>query len=100
MKNNIFFGQIRYLQMKRYIVEFVKLFLLSLLQRRRGTVATVDEEIEFRAVQRASTSSVTRDFALQNISLRERDCHLPHGGRLKNALFRPHKLTDKSKIES
>ena len=51
----------------------------------RGTVATVDEEIEFRAVQTASTSSVTRDFASQNVSLRERDCHLPHGGRLKCA---------------
>ena len=71
----------------------------SLLQRRRGTVATVDEEIEFRAVQTASTSSVTRDFASQNVSLRERDCHLPHGGRLKNAPFRLHKPTDKSKFE-
>ena len=38
-------------------------------------------------VQTASTSSVTRDFASQNVSLRERDCHLPHGGRLKNAPF-------------
>jgi hypothetical protein len=59
----------------------------------------VDEEIEFRAVQTASTSSVTRDFASQNVSLRERDCHLPHGGRLKNTPFRPHKSTDKSKFE-
>ena len=42
----------------------------------------MDEEIEFCAVQTASTSSVTRDFASQNVSLRERDCHLPHGGRL------------------
>ena len=64
-------------------------------------------------VQRASTSSVTRDFASQNVSLRERDCHLdvlhsktrrllatiPHGGRLKNAPFRLHKPTDKSKFE-
>ena len=38
-------------------------------------------------VQRASTSSVTRDFASQNISLRERDCHLPHGGRLRETNF-------------
>ena len=53
----------------------------------RGTVATVDEEIEFRAVQTASTSSVTRDFASQNVSLRERDCHLPHGGRLRRNKF-------------
>ena len=60
---------------------------LSLPPWGRGTVATVDEEIEFRTVQTASTSSVTRDFASQNISLRERDCHLPHGGRLKNAPF-------------
>ena len=59
----------------------------SLLQRRRGTVATVDEEIEFCAVQTASTSSVTRDFASQNVSLRERDCHLPHGGRLRKTNF-------------
>ena len=59
----------------------------SLLQRRRGTVATVDEEIEFSAVQTASTSSVTRDFASQNVSLRERDCHLPHGGRLMETNF-------------
>lgn len=50
-------------------------------------------------VQTASTSSVTRDFASQNISLRERDCHLPHGGRLKNAPFRLYKPTDKSKFE-
>ena len=42
-------------------------------------------------VQRASTSSVTRDFASQNVSLRERDCHLPHGGRLKNTPFRLYK---------
>jgi hypothetical protein len=56
------------------------------------TVATVDEEIEFRAVQTASTSSVTRDFASQNISLRERDCHLPHGGRLgRNKFQHTHK---------
>ena len=47
----------------------------------------VDEEIEFCAVQTASTSSVTRDFASQNVSLRERDCHLPHGGRLRETNF-------------
>ena len=38
-------------------------------------------------VQTASTSSVTRDFASQNVSLRERDCHLPHGGRLMETNF-------------
>ena len=62
----------------------------------RGTVATVDEEIEFCAVQTTSTSSVTRDFASQNVSLRERDCHLPHGGRLRETTFNTPTNTDLS----